>query len=83
MITLTAMILTIIGALNWLIVGLFNFNIISYIFSGDIYFIARIIYALVGVSGIWLIVYLIYNKFNAKKINAIENTKCNCQENKQ
>lgn len=79
MITITALILTIIGALNWLCVGIFDYNVISAIFSGNIYFIARIIYSLVGISAIWLLVWLIINKFNCKKIGAIENCKCNCQ----
>ena len=59
MITVICMILTVIGGLNWLIVGLANFNLISFIFSGDLYVIARIIYALVGISAVWVAGYLI------------------------
>lgn len=43
--------LVIIGALNWLLIGIFNFNLVSTLF-GDMSTISRIIYALVGVSGI-------------------------------
>lgn len=48
--------LVIIGALNWLLVGVFNFNLVSAIF-GDMTFLARLIYILVGISGIWSIAF--------------------------
>lgn len=47
-----ALVLIIIGAINWGLIGLFNFNLVEVIF-GNMTIIARIIYALVGVSGIW------------------------------
>ena len=46
-----ALILTIIGALNWGLVGFFGFNLVSFIF-GDMSILARIVYALVGLSGV-------------------------------
>lgn len=46
-----ALILTIIGALNWGLVGLFDFNLVSTLF-GDENVVTRIIYALVGIAGI-------------------------------
>lgn len=46
-----ALSLVIIGALNWLLIGLFNFNLVSTLF-GDMSIISRIIYSLVGLSGI-------------------------------
>lgn len=51
LITLT---LVIIGAINWLLVGLFEFNLVDAIF-GSLSAITRIIYILVGVSGLWAI----------------------------
>ncbi len=48
-----ALILAIIGGLNWGLVGLFQFNLVSAIFSGNLYFLARIIYALVGIAAVW------------------------------
>ncbi|MFZ0565721.1 MAG: DUF378 domain-containing protein [Chlamydiales bacterium] len=48
-----ALILVIIGALNWGMVGFFQINVISSIFGGDSAAISRIIYALVGLSGLW------------------------------
>ena len=46
--------LTIIGAINWGLVGAFNLNLVSIIF-GDMSLLARIVYILVGLAGIWLI----------------------------
>lgn len=47
-----ALILIIIGALNWGLVGLFNFNLVDTLF-GAMSVISRIIYTLVGISGLW------------------------------
>lgn len=47
-----ALILIIIGAINWGLVGFFNFNLVDTIF-GTMSLISRIIYALVGISGLW------------------------------
>ena len=44
--------LVIIGALNWLLVGIFEFNLVESIFGG-FSLVSRIIYALVGIAGIW------------------------------
>lgn len=46
-----ALTLVIIGALNWLLIGIFNFNLVDTIF-GVSSIISRIIYILVGISGI-------------------------------
>ena len=48
-----ALVLVIIGAINWLLVGLFQFDLVATIFGGQSSIISRIIYALVGVSGLW------------------------------
>jgi len=47
-----ALVLIIIGAINWGLIGIFNFNLVAAIF-GDMTAISRIIYALVGISGLW------------------------------
>lgn len=49
-----AWILVIIGALNWGLVGIFNWNLVNAIF-GDMSVLSRIIYSLVGISGLWMI----------------------------
>lgn len=49
-----ALVLVIIGAINWGLVGIFNFNLVDAIF-GAMSVISRIIYILVGISGLWTI----------------------------
>ncbi|MCQ2740979.1 MAG: DUF378 domain-containing protein [Alphaproteobacteria bacterium] len=49
----TALILTIIGGLNWGLVGLFGFDLVAYIF-GTMSILSRIVYILVGVSAVIL-----------------------------
>ena len=48
----------IIGGINWGLIGFFNFNLVSTIFSGSLTFIARIIYAIVGLASIYGITFL-------------------------
>lgn len=52
-IDLIALALVIIGALNWLLVGAVNFNLVEAIFGFGV--IARILYIIVGVAGLYLI----------------------------
>ena len=49
----TALIITIIGAVNWLLVGLFKFDLVASIFGGQAAIISRIIYVIVGRAGLW------------------------------
>lgn len=48
--------LVIVGALNWLLVGLFQFNLVDTIF-GEFSILSRIVYILVGLSGLWSIAF--------------------------
>jgi uncharacterized membrane protein YuzA (DUF378 family) len=50
-----ALILVIVGGLNWGLVGIFSFNLVDWIFGG-VYFIARIIYILVALAAIYMII---------------------------
>lgn len=50
-----SLILVIIGALNWLLVGLFQFDAVAWICGGQTAVLSRIIYAIVGVAGLWSI----------------------------
>ena len=50
-----ALILTIIGALNWGSVGLFKFDLVAWICGGQASVISRIIYVVVALAGIWCI----------------------------
>ena len=55
-----ALVLIIIGALNWGLIGIFNFNLVDAIF-GTMSAFSRIIYTLVGLSGLWGIKLLFSN----------------------
>ena len=47
-----ALILTIIGALNWGLIGLFDFDLVASIFGGVMTTASRLVYSLVGLAGI-------------------------------
>ena len=53
-----ALILSIIGSLNWGLVSLFKFDLVAWIFGGQTALLSRIIYALVGLAGLWCITLL-------------------------
>ncbi len=44
--------LIVIGAINWGLIGLFNFNLVTYIF-GSMEAISRLVFILVGIAGLW------------------------------
>lgn len=48
-----ALILVIIGALNWGLIGLFQFDLVASLFGGMSATFSRIIYSLVGLAGVW------------------------------
>lgn len=50
-----SLILVIIGALNWGSIGLFQFDIVAWIFGGQGAILSRIVYTLVALAGIWCI----------------------------
>ena len=50
-----ALVLVIIGALNWLLVGLFKYDLVARLFGGTTAPFSRIIYSLVGIAGLYCI----------------------------
>jgi len=52
-----ALLLSIIGSLNWGLIGLFNFDLVAFLF-GQMSLLSRIVYSLVGAAGIWCITLL-------------------------
>ena len=50
-----ALVLVILGALNWGLVGLFSFDLVAWIFGSATAILARIIYTLIALAGIWCI----------------------------
>ncbi|MBS4868436.1 MAG: DUF378 domain-containing protein [Eubacterium sp.] len=59
----TALTLVIVGAINWGLIGFFKFDLISTIFGGETSIISRIIYAIVGLAGLYSIT--TYSKMNS------------------
>ena len=57
-----SLVLVIVGALNWLLVGLFQFDVVAWIFGGQAALISRIVSTLVGVAGLWAISLLFKRK---------------------
>ena len=57
--------ITIIGAINWLLVGLFRFDLVAYICGGQASTLSRIIYTIVGIAGLWCISLLFKEKIPA------------------
>ena len=50
-----ALILSIIGSINWGLVGLFQFDLVSWLFGGQDAILSRIIYGVIGIAGLWCI----------------------------
>lgn len=61
----TALVVTIIGAINWGLIGLFDFNLVAAIFGDDTIF-SKIIYILVGICGL-LNIGILFNHIDTKK----------------
>ena len=52
------LLLVIIGSLNWGLVGIFQFDLVAWIFGGSDALLARIIYTVIALAGIWCITLL-------------------------
>jgi uncharacterized membrane protein YuzA (DUF378 family) len=50
-----ALVLAVLGAINWGLVGLFQFDAIAWMFGGSTAIVARILYTLVALAGVWCI----------------------------
>ncbi len=55
----TALTIAIIGAINWGLIGLFRFDLVAFIF-GDMSWLSRIVYSLVGLCGLFLITFYMH-----------------------
>ena len=60
-----ALVLVIIGALNWGCIGLFGLDVVAALFGGQLSVVSRIIYSLVGIAGLWSITLLFKEKVPA------------------
>lgn len=57
-----SLILVIVGALNWGSIGLFGFDFVGFLFGGQMSMLSRIIFAIVGLAGLWTITLLFKDK---------------------
>ena len=62
-----ALILVIIGALNWGSIGIFGFDLIGAMFGGQNAMVSRIIYTIVGLAGLWSIT-LLFRETDSKLV---------------
>ena len=54
-----ALLLTIVGGINWGLIGLAKFDLVAWLFGGQTATVSRIVYGLVGLSALWCITLLI------------------------
>lgn len=67
-----ALILTIIGGINWGLVGLFRFDLVAWIFGGQTAIISRIIYTVIALASIWCISLLFQENAIARSSSDID-----------
>lgn len=53
-----ALLLSIIGSLNWGLMGIFRFDLVAWLFGGSGTLLARIVYTIIGLAGLWCISFL-------------------------
>lgn len=58
MLNKTSLVLVIFGAINWALIGVFQFDLVAYLFGGQGAVLSRIVYTLVGAAGLWCITML-------------------------
>jgi len=61
-----ALILVIVGALNWGLIALFQFDLVATLFGGSASALSRIVYGLVGLAGIYSIKFLVTDRDREK-----------------
>lgn len=50
-----ALLLVVIGSINWGLVGIFKFDLVAWLFGGQTSVISRIVFTLVGLAGLWCV----------------------------
>ena len=50
-----SLLLVIIGAINWGLIGLFQFDLVAFLFGGQAALISRVLYTIIGAAGVWSI----------------------------
>ena len=62
-----SLLLTIIGGVNWLLVGVFQFDLVAWIFGGQGALVSRIIYTIIGAAALWCITLLFRPRENGMR----------------
>lgn len=57
-----ALILSIIGCVNWGLVGIFQFDLVAWLFGSQAALLSRIVYTVIGLAGLWCISFLFRRK---------------------
>lgn len=57
-----ALAISIVGCLNWGLVGLFGFDLVAWLFGGEMSLVSRTVYTLVGLAGLWTVTFLFRDK---------------------
>ena len=55
----TSLVLVIIGAINWLLVGVARFDLVAFLFGGSASLLSRTIYTIIGLAGLWAFTMLV------------------------
>ena len=76
-----ALVLVIIGALNWGLIGFFRFDLVASIFGGQTSAMSRIVYALVGIAGLISIPILAKPLDEGEDTDIVSNTYTNTRNN--
>ena len=50
-----SLLLVIVGAINWGLIGLFQFDLVAFLFGGQAALISRVLYTIIGAAGVWSI----------------------------
>ena len=68
-----ALILSIIGSINWGLVGIFKFDLVAWLFGGQDAVLSRIVYTVVALAGIWCISLLFRERENMEEMGVYWN----------
>lgn len=60
-----ALTLAVIGALNWGSIGIFQFDIVAWLFGGQLTSASRIVFTIVGIAGLWCVTMLFTDRHTA------------------
>ncbi|MBE5779047.1 MAG: DUF378 domain-containing protein [Clostridiales bacterium] len=59
--------LVILGAINWALVGVFQFDLVAWLFGGQAAIISRILYTIIGAAGLWCLSLLFTERSTVKE----------------